>query len=68
VAAGGVERVLELLTLVLGPRSLLVAARVDLADGMTADRVEAMADELDEAIRREVPDATEVFLDATSRS
>src|SRR3954452_665238 len=34
--ADEVEDVLELLTMVLGPRSLLVAARLDLKDGLTA--------------------------------
>jgi cation diffusion facilitator family transporter len=55
----------ELLTMVLGPNALLVAARVELADGMDSDQVERAADELDEAIRGAVPDVTEVFLDAT---
>src|SRR5206468_3042002 len=31
----GVERVIELLTMALGPESLMVAARVDLGDGMS---------------------------------
>jgi cation diffusion facilitator family transporter len=61
----GIDRVVELLTLVLAPHALLVAARVDLADGMSADEVEQIADELDKAICEAVPDATEVFLDAT---
>jgi cation diffusion facilitator family transporter len=60
-----VDEVVELLTLVLGPKALLVAARIDLADGMRADRVEQMASELDDAVREAVPDVTEVFLDAT---
>ena len=60
-----VDEVVELLTLVLGPNALLVAARIDLADGMQADRVEQLASELDDAVREAVPDVTEVFLDAT---
>jgi hypothetical protein len=35
----------ELLTLILGPKALLVAARVDLADGLDADRVEQLSTE-----------------------
>jgi cation diffusion facilitator family transporter len=62
----GVDDVKELLTMVLGPRALLVAARIDLADDVdSADDVEQMASALDREIRQAVPDVTEVFLDAT---
>jgi cation diffusion facilitator family transporter len=60
-----VDEVLELLTMVLGPNALLVAARVDLAHGIDADRVEQSVSALDVAIREAVPDVTEVFVDAT---
>ena len=49
----------------LGPNALLVAARVDLEDGVDAGEVERATTELDEALREAVPDVTEVFLDAT---
>src|SRR3954451_1364369 len=55
----------ELLTMVLGPNALLVAARVDLCDDIDADRVERVSTEIDERLRDVVPDVTEVFLDAT---
>jgi cation diffusion facilitator family transporter len=61
----GVVQVQELLTLVLAPRALLVAARIDLEDSLDAQRIERMSSELDRRIRDAVPDATEVFLDAT---
>jgi cation diffusion facilitator family transporter len=60
-----VAEVIELLTLVLGPKALLVAARVDLADGVVSDRLEQTMSDVDRAIRDEVPDVTEVFLDPT---
>jgi cation diffusion facilitator family transporter len=60
-----VSELLELLTMVLGPNTLLVCARVDLANELSSDDVERAANELDDAIRRAVPDVTEVFLDAT---
>jgi cation diffusion facilitator family transporter len=60
-----VDEVLELLTMVLAPNALLVAARIDLAEGIDADRVERSMSELSDAIRDAVPDVTEVFLDAT---
>jgi divalent metal cation (Fe/Co/Zn/Cd) transporter len=61
----GVVEVQELLTLVLAPRALLVAARVDLDDSLDGRRIEHLSSELDERIRETVPDATEVFIDAT---
>jgi cation diffusion facilitator family transporter len=61
----GVTEVTELLTMVLGPNALLVAARIDLGDDQPAGRVERLADELEHAVRDAVPDVTEVFLDAT---
>jgi cation diffusion facilitator family transporter len=61
----GIASVHELLTMVLGPNALLVAARVELTDGLDSDAVERVAEALDAEIRRAVPDVTEVFLDAT---
>lgn len=60
-----VADVLELLTMVLGPNALLVAARVDLADGVVSERLERTMSDLDREIRAAVPDVTEVFLDPT---
>jgi divalent metal cation (Fe/Co/Zn/Cd) transporter len=62
---GDAREVKELLTMVLGPNALLVAARLDLRDDLLAGRVECLADELDDDLRRAVPDIPEVFLDAT---
>jgi cation diffusion facilitator family transporter len=61
----GVERVIELLTMVLGPASLLVAARVDLGTGMSPDQVERLADDADHVVRGVVPAVTFFFLDPT---
>jgi hypothetical protein len=52
--------------MVLGPNSLLVAARVDFAAGLTDDQVERASEEIDQRLREAVPDVTEVFLDATT--
>ena len=62
-----VERIVDLRTMYVGPRSLLIAARVDLADGVDADRIEQMAEEVDTELRRVVPDVTDVYLDPTPR-
>jgi divalent metal cation (Fe/Co/Zn/Cd) transporter len=64
----GVDEVLDLRTMYVGPESLLVAARVDLADnGSDAETIERLADELEDRLRDEVPAVSEVFLDPTPR-
>jgi cation diffusion facilitator family transporter len=60
-----VDQVEELLTMVLAPSALLVAARVDVDDRLDGHQLEQASNELDAAIRAAVPDVTEVFLDAT---
>lgn len=65
---GEIDQVLELLTMALGPNALLVAARIDFAEGLDDDRVEAVSEEIDARFREAVPDVTEVFLDATPGS
>jgi cation diffusion facilitator family transporter len=62
-----IDRVIELLTMVLGPNSLLVAARVDFTTGLRDDDVERISTDIDERLREVVPDVTEVFLDATTQ-
>src|SRR5262249_28102593 len=61
-----IDHIVELLTMVLGPNSLLVAARVDFADGLEDEQVERASDEIERRMREAVPDVTEVFLDATT--
>ena len=63
-----VEDLLELLTMYVGPSSLLVTARVDLARGIDSDRIEQLSNEIDDELREAVPDVTQVFLDATPGS
>jgi cation diffusion facilitator family transporter len=63
----GVDDVLELLTMYVGPHSALVAARIDLRDDLTGDEVEQLSNRVDAALREELPDVTDVFLDATPR-
>ncbi len=55
----------ELLTMVLGPKALLVAARIDLEDRTDAGRIEEVCNQIDRRLREALPDVTEVFLDAT---
>jgi cation diffusion facilitator family transporter len=60
-----VVRVLELKTMYVGPESLVVAARVDLDDGLDASRVEELATQIERELRDAVPTVREVFLDPT---
>jgi cation diffusion facilitator family transporter len=64
----GVSELVELLTMVLAPNALLVAARIDVDDELRGDQLERLASGLDDALREAVPDVTEVFLDATPAS
>jgi cation diffusion facilitator family transporter len=63
----GVDGVVELLTMALGPSTLLVAARLDLADDQDSDDIERISREIDEEMRRAVPAVRYVFLDPTNR-
>jgi divalent metal cation (Fe/Co/Zn/Cd) transporter len=63
-----VDRLLELLTMALSPDRLLVAARIDLADGLSADEIERASSEIDRELRERIPIVWQVFLDATPRS
>ena len=62
-----VGRLVDLRTMYVGPRALLVAARVDLADGVDSQGIERMAEEVDAELRRAVPDVSDVYLDPTPR-
>ena len=62
-----IDDVLDLRTMYVGPNSLLVAARLDLKEGIDSERVEELATELDHDLRDAVDDVSEVFLDPTSR-
>jgi cation diffusion facilitator family transporter len=63
----GIDEVLDVRTMYLGPRSLLVAMRADLENGLDADAVEQLASDLERRLREAVPEVTELFLDPTPR-
>ncbi|HET7015477.1 MAG TPA: cation diffusion facilitator family transporter [Streptosporangiaceae bacterium] len=60
---GGIERVIHLRTLHVGPDSLLVAAKVAVKRADTAAEVTAAIDESERAIRSAVPIAGLIFLE-----
>ena len=51
----------------LGPKALLVAARLDLHDAMSADQIEEVANRLADELHEQLPDVRQVFLDPTKR-
>jgi cation diffusion facilitator family transporter len=61
-----VDGVVELLTMQLSPEEILVAVKVDFADGVDSQRIEDVSTEIDEALRKECPMVRHVFLDATT--
>lgn len=60
-----VDTVLEFLTMRLGPDEILLAARIDLADGMDSDEVEAACGRVKEALQQRFPAFEQIFLDIT---
>jgi cation diffusion facilitator family transporter len=66
-AAPGVEGVVELLTMHLGPERLIVGARLDLTDDITGEEVERLADHLDIRLAERLAVTPHVFLDPTHR-
>jgi cation diffusion facilitator family transporter len=63
----GVDRVLELLTMYLGPQSLLVAARIDFTQSASVADLATAADEAERRLRERFPLITQLFLDPTPR-
>ncbi|MEU5865868.1 MULTISPECIES: cation diffusion facilitator family transporter [unclassified Nonomuraea] len=60
-----VEDVVELLTMMIGPGSIMVAAKIDFRDDASAAGVEIACDEVDRRLRDRFPGVDLVFLDPT---
>jgi cation diffusion facilitator family transporter len=60
-----IDVVLAVLTMRLGPDSALLAARVDLADGLDSDAVEAVSGRIRAALTARFPVFDQVFIDIT---
>jgi cation diffusion facilitator family transporter len=63
----GVDALVELLTMHLGPDRLIIGARVDLSDDISAQQAEALADRIDSGLAEKLPVVPHVFLDPTGR-
>jgi cation diffusion facilitator family transporter len=61
----GVDRLLELQTMHVGPDSIIVAARVDLSDDARGDQVENLAEDIDRRLAERLPVTANVFVDPT---
>ncbi|NHC46965.1 cation diffusion facilitator family transporter [Motilibacter aurantiacus] len=61
----GVDRVVELLTMALGPEDVLLAVRVDLRNDLPAGAVEDLSTQVERELVGRWPEVTQVFLDAT---
>jgi cation diffusion facilitator family transporter len=61
----GIEKIIELQTMHMGPESLIVAARVAFTDGISADRAEDISGAIDQRLRDKLPLMPHVFIDPT---
>jgi cation diffusion facilitator family transporter len=64
----GVDSLVELLTMHLGPDHLIVGARVDFSDDISADDAEMLADRIDTRLAERLPVVPHVFIDPTQRT
>jgi cation diffusion facilitator family transporter len=68
VQTEGVDKLLDLRTMYLGPERLIVAAKVAFSDEISADRAEDVADHIDKRLVDLLPVTPHVFLDPTQAS
>ncbi|WRZ92782.1 cation diffusion facilitator family transporter [Streptomyces sp. NBC_01007] len=65
LAVEHVEAVLELITLMQGPREALIAAKVDFRDASTAAEIEWACEQAEDRLRAVFPSVSRVYLDPT---
>jgi cation diffusion facilitator family transporter len=61
----GVDGLLELLTMHLGPDHLIIAARVAFSDDIAAGAVEELSERIDRTLSERLPESVHVFIDPT---
>lgn len=61
----GVDELLELLTMYMGPEHLIVAARVAFSDEIDASAVESLSERIDRQLSERLPVTSHVFIDPT---
>lgn len=62
----GIKRINELITLHMGPQSILVNMSVGFADGLSSNDVEAAVADFNRRIKQAMPDVRRVFIEAES--
>jgi cation diffusion facilitator family transporter len=67
-ATPGVDSLVELQTMHVGPEHLIVAARIDFSADISADDAERLADRIDTRLASRLPVIPHVFLDPTGRA
>ncbi len=67
-SCGHIEGVGDILTMQLGPDSLLVTVNLDFDDDLSARELEALIDRLERSIREVVPEARQIFIEADTIS
>ncbi|GAA4556324.1 cation diffusion facilitator family transporter [Planotetraspora kaengkrachanensis] len=65
VAQPEVEGVVDLVTVVMGPNQIMVAAKVDFLDETTGERLELASDRVERCLTDRFPAIKQVFLDPT---
>lgn len=63
----GLDELVELLTMHLGPKHMIIAARVAFSDDITVDRAEDLADDIDRRLSHRLSVTPHVFIDPTQR-
>jgi cation diffusion facilitator family transporter len=61
----GIDTVVELMTMRMGPTDVLVAVRADIADDESGEAIEHYADEVDRRLRNKFAEIRHVFIDPT---
>jgi cation diffusion facilitator family transporter len=65
-ATAGVEAVTQLLTMHLGPESILLALKIRFREGMSLGEIESAINSLEERVRTAVPQMTRIFIEPDS--
>ncbi|GAA1276407.1 cation diffusion facilitator transporter [Planotetraspora silvatica] len=65
VAQPEVEGVVDLVTVVMGPNQVMVAAKIDFLDETTGERLELASDRVEQCLTDRFPEIKQVFLDPT---
>jgi len=61
----GIDALLDLRTMHLGPDHMIIAARVAFSDDVSADQAEDLADDIDRRLAERLPQIPHVFIDPT---